>query len=149
MAGIKLTHVPSKGTGPAIADLLGGHVSMTYSSLPPALGLVREGKVRPLAIASVKRSALLPEVPTASETLAGYESTQRYGIIAPANTPRVIVMRLNTALNEALISEDVKSRIAADGADTAPSSPEEYAADIAAAAAKWGGVIKQLGLKAE
>jgi tripartite-type tricarboxylate transporter receptor subunit TctC len=149
MAGIKLTHVPYKGTGPAIADLLGGHVSMTYSSLPPALGLVREGKVRPIAIASVKRSALLPEVPTASETLPGYESTQRYGIIAPANTPREIVMRLNAALNEALTSEDVKSRIAADGADTAPSSPEEYAADIAAAAAKWGGVIKQLGLKAE
>jgi tripartite-type tricarboxylate transporter receptor subunit TctC len=149
MAGIKLTHVPYKGTGPAIADLLGGHVSMTYSSLPPALGLVREGKVRPIAIASVKRSALLPEVPTASETLPGYESTQRYGIIAPANTPREIVMRLNTALNEALASEDVKSRIAADGADVAPSTPEEYAADVAAAAAKWGGVIKQLGLKAE
>jgi tripartite-type tricarboxylate transporter receptor subunit TctC len=149
MAGIKLTHVPYKGTGPAIADLLGGHVSMTYSSLPPALGLVREGKVRPIAIASVKRSALLPDVPTAWETLPGYESTQRYGIIAPSNTPREIVMRLNAALNEALTSDDVKSRIAADGADTAPSSPEEYAADIAAAAAKWGGVIKQLGLKAE
>ena len=149
MAGIKLTHVPYKGTGPAIADLLGGHVSMTYSSLPPALGLVREGKVRPLAIASVKRSALLPDVPTASETLPGYESTQRYGIIAPAHTPREVVMRLNTALNEALTSDDVKSRIAADGADTAPSSPEEYAADIAAAGAKWGGVIKQLGLKEE
>jgi tripartite-type tricarboxylate transporter receptor subunit TctC len=149
MAGIKLTHVPYKGTGPAIADLLGGHVSMTYSSLPPALGLVREGKVRPIAIASTKRSALLPDVPTASETLPGYESTQRYGIIAPANTPREIVMRLNAALNEALTSDDVKTRIAADGADTAPSSPEEYAADIAAAAAKWGAVVKQLGLKAE
>ncbi len=73
IAGIKLTHVPYKGTGPAIADLLGGHVSMTYSSLPPALGLVREGKVRPIAIASPKRSALLPDVPTASETLPGYE----------------------------------------------------------------------------
>src|ERR1044071_2600402 len=126
IAGIKLTHVPYKGTGPAIADLLGGHVSMTYSSLPPALGLVREGKVRPSAIASAKRSALLPDVPTAAETLPGYESTQRYGIIAPANTPREIVMRLNAALNEALTSEDVKSRIAADGADTAPSTPEEY-----------------------
>ena len=102
MAGIKLTHVPYKGTGPAIADLLGGHVSMTYSSLPPALGLVRDGKVRPIAIASVKRSALLPDVPTASETLPGYESTQRYGIIAPAHTPRAIVARLNAALSEAL-----------------------------------------------
>ncbi len=149
IAGIKLTHVPYKGTGPAIADLLGGHVSMTYSSLPPAIGLVRDGKVRPIAIASAKRSALLPDVPTASETLPGYESTQRYGIIAPASTPREIVMRLNAALREALAADDVKARIATDGADTTPSSPEEYAADIAHEAEKWGKIIRQLGLKAD
>jgi tripartite-type tricarboxylate transporter receptor subunit TctC len=149
IAGIKLTHVPYKGTGPAIADLVGGHVSMTYSSLPPAIGLVRDGKVRPLAIASPKRSALLPDVPTASETLPGYESTQRYGIIAPAHTPPAIVAQLNAALREALASDDVKARIVADGADTTPSSPQEYAADIAAEVAKWGKIIRQLGLKAE
>jgi len=149
IAGIKLTHVPYKGTGPAIADLLGGHVSMTYSSLPPALGLVREGKVRPIAIASPKRSALLPDVPTASETLPGYESTQRYGIIAPARTPPAIVAKLNAALREALGTDDVKSRVAAEGAEITPSTPQEYAADIAAEAAKWGKVIRQLGLKAE
>lgn len=149
IAGIKLTHVPYKGTGPAIADLLGGHVSMTYSSLPPALGLVREGKVRPIAIASPKRSALLPDVPTASETLPGYESTQRYGIIAPAHTPPTIVAKLNAALREALDSGEVKSRVEAEGAETTPGSPQEYAADIATEAAKWGKVIKQLGLKAE
>ena len=84
IAGIKLTHVPYKGTGPAIADLLGGHVSMTFSSLPPALGLVRDGKARPLAITSATRSRLLPDVPTVAETLPGYESAQRYGIVAPA-----------------------------------------------------------------
>jgi tripartite-type tricarboxylate transporter receptor subunit TctC len=149
IAGIKLTHVPYKGTGPAIADLLGGHVSMTYSSLPPTLGLIREGKVRPIAIASRTRSALLPDVPTASETLPGYESTQRYGIIAPANTPPAIIARLNAALREALGTDDVRSRVAAEGAETTPSSPQEYAADIAAEAAKWGKVIRQLGLKAE
>ncbi len=149
IAGIKLTHVPYKGTGPAIADLLGGHVSMTYSSLPPAIGLVREGKVRPIAIASPKRSALLPDVPTASETLPGYESTQRYGIIAPAHTPPTIVAKLNAALREALDSGEVKSRVEAEGAETTPGSPQEYAADIATEAAKWGKVIKQLGLKAE
>ncbi|MEA2877575.1 MAG: putative tricarboxylic transport rane protein [Hyphomicrobiales bacterium] len=149
IAGIKLTHVPYKGTGPAIADLLGGHVSMTYSSLPPTLGLIREGKVRPIAIASPKRSALLPDVPTASETLPGYESTQRYGIIAPAHTPPAIVAKLNAALREALGTDDVKSRVEAEGAETTPSSPQEYAADIATEAAKWGKVIRQLGLKAE
>jgi tripartite-type tricarboxylate transporter receptor subunit TctC len=149
IAGIKLTHVPYKGTGPAIADLLGGHVSMTYSSLPPAIGLVREGKVRAIAIASPKRSALLPDVPTASETLPGYESTQRYGIIAPANTPPAIVAKLNAALREALGADDVKSRVEAEGAETRPSSPQEYAADIATEAAKWGKVIERLGLKAQ
>jgi tripartite-type tricarboxylate transporter receptor subunit TctC len=149
IAGIKLTHVPYKGTGPAIADLLGGHVSMTYSSLPPTLGLIREGKVRPIAIASPKRSALLPDVPTASETLPGYESTQRYGIIAPAHTPPAIVARLNAALREALGTDDVKSRVAAEGAETTPSTPQDYAADIANEVAKWGKVIRQLGLKAE
>jgi len=149
IAGIKLTHVPYKGTGPAIADLLGGHVSMTYSSLPPALGLVRDGKVRPIAIASPKRSTLLPDVPTASETLPGYESTQRYGIIAPAHTPPAIVAKLNAALREALGTDDVKSRVAAEGAETTPGSPQDYAADIANEVAKWGKVIRQLGLKAE
>ncbi len=149
IAGIKLTHVPYKGTGPAIADLLGGHVSMTYSSLPPAIGLVREGKARAIAIASPKRSSLLPDVPTASETLPGYESTQRYGIIAPASTPPAIVAKLNAALREALGAEEVKSRVEAEGAETTPGSPEEYAADIAAEAAKWGKVINQLGLKAD
>jgi tripartite-type tricarboxylate transporter receptor subunit TctC len=111
--------------------------------------LIREGKVRPIAIASPRRSALLPDVPTAAETLPGYESTQRYGIIAPANTPREIVMKLNAALREALAADDVKARIAADGADTTPSSPEEYAADIAHEAEKWGKIIRQLGLKAD
>jgi tripartite-type tricarboxylate transporter receptor subunit TctC len=149
IAGIKLTHVPYKGTGPAIADLLGGHVSMTYSSLPPAIGLVREGKARAIAIASPRRSALLPDVPTASETLPGYESTQRYGIIAPNNIPPAIVAKLNAALREALGSEDVKSRVEAEGAEPTPGSPDEYAADIAAEAVKWRNVINQLGLKAE
>jgi tripartite-type tricarboxylate transporter receptor subunit TctC len=149
IAGIKLTHVPYKGTGPAISDLLGGHVSMTFSSLPPALGLVREGKVRPLAITSAKRSSLLPDVPTVGETLPGYESAQRYGIIAPARTPREIVDKLNTALRDALTSEEVRSRIVAEGAETTASSPEEYSADIAAEVAKWAKIVQQLGLKAE
>jgi len=148
IAGIKLTHVPYKGTGPAIADLLGGHVSMTYSSLPPTLGLIREGKVRPIAIASPRRSPLLPDVPTASETLPGYESTQRYGMIAPANTPAAIVAKLNAALREALATDEVKSRVEAEGAETTPGSPQDYATDIANEAAKWGKVIEELGLKA-
>jgi len=149
MAGIKLTHVPYKGTGLAISDLLGGHITMTFSSLLPAIGLVRDGKVRPIAVTGAKRVKVLPDVPTVSETVQGYESTQRYGIIAPAHTPPEIVDKLNAALRGALTSEDVVSRVSAEGAEITPSSPAEYAADITAEEAKWGKVIKALGLKME
>ncbi|HMK78402.1 MAG TPA: tripartite tricarboxylate transporter substrate binding protein [Xanthobacteraceae bacterium] len=149
MAGIKLTHVPYKGTGPAISDLLGNHITMTFSSLPPAIGLVRDGKVRAIAITGAKRSPLLPEVPTVAETVPGYESAQRYGIIAPARTPAVIVEKLNAALRAALSADEVAARVAAEGAEVTPSSPAEYAADIAAEEAKWGRIIRALGLKGE
>jgi len=149
MAGIKLTHVPYKGTGPAISDLLGNHITMTFSSLPPAIGLVRDGKVRAIAITGAKRSPLLPEVPTVAETVPGYESAQRYGIIAPARTPAVIVEKLNAALRAALSADEVAARVAAEGAEVTPSSPPEYAADIAAEEAKWGRIIRALGLKGE
>ena len=149
MAGIKLTHIPYKGTGPAIADLLGGHVNMTFSSLPPALGLVRDGRARPLAITSVARSPILPDVPTVAETLPGYESTQRYGIIAPARTPDTIIEKLNAALREALGSDEVKSRIAAEGAEPTPSSAADYAAFIVADEGKWSRIVRALGLRAE
>jgi len=149
MAGIKLTHVPYKGTGPAISDLLGNHITMTFSSLPPAIGLVRDGKVRAIAITGAKRSPLLPEVPTVAETVPGYESAQRYGIIAPARTPAAIVEKLNAALRAALSADEVAARVAAEGAEVTPSSPPEYAADIAAEEAKWGRIIRALGLKGE
>ena len=149
VAGIKLTHVPYKGTGPAIADLLGGHVDMTFSSLPPAIGLVREGKARPLAITSATRSRLLPDVPTVNETLPGYESAQRYGIVAPAKTPRPIIEQLNTALRQALAGEDVVARITAEGAEPTPGTPEDYAADIVREEAKWAKIVRELGVKVE
>ena len=149
VAGIKLTHVPYKGTGPAIADLLGGHVSMTFSSLPPAIGLARDGKARPLAITSATRSRLLPDVPTVAETLPGYESAQRYGIVAPAKTPRAIVDQLNAALRAALASDDVVARITHEGAEPTPGTPEEYAASIVRDEAKWSKIIRELGVKME
>ncbi len=149
MAGIKLTHVPYKGTGLAISDLLGNHITMTFSSLLPAIGLVRDGKVRPIAVTGAKRVKVLPDVPTVSETVPGYESAQRYGIIAPAHTPAEVVDKLNAALRAALSAEDVVSRVSAEGAEITPSTPAEYAADITAEEAKWGKVIKALGLKAE
>ena len=141
--------MPYKGTGPAIADLLGGHVSMTFSSLPPAIGLARDGKARALAITSATRSRLLPDVPTVAETLPGYESAQRYGIVAPARTPRAIVDQLNAALRAALASDDVVARIIHEGAEPTPGTPDEYAAAIVRDEAKWSKIIRELGVKME
>ena len=103
MAGIKLTHIPYKGSSPALTDLLGGHVAIYFSSLPPAIALVREGKVRALAVTGPKRSPSFPDLPTVAEAaLPGYEAVLHYGIVAPAGTPRAIIDKLNAALNAAL-----------------------------------------------
>jgi tripartite-type tricarboxylate transporter receptor subunit TctC len=150
MTGIKINHVPYKGTGPAITDLLGGHVSMAFTSLPPAIGLVQDGRVRALAVTSATRSRVFPNIPTIAESgLPGYESGQRFGIIAPARTPRVIIDKLNMVLREALASEDVKARLAAEGAETLASTPVEYAADIDREETKWSKIARQAGINPE
>ena len=145
MGGIKLVHVPYKGTGPALTDLLGAHVSMYFSSLPSAIGLVKEGKVRALAVTGAKRSAVFPDVPTVAETLPGFEAVLRYGIVAPAGTPRPIIDKLNAALRQALAEPDVIARMARDGTDSVSSTPEEYAADIDREERKWSEVVKRSG----
>jgi tripartite-type tricarboxylate transporter receptor subunit TctC len=150
MAGIKLTHIPYKGSSPALTDLIGGHVAIYFSSLPPAVGLVKEGKVRALAVTSAKRSPIFPDLPTVAESaLPGYEAVLHYGIVAPAGTPRPIIDKLSTALRAAVMSEDLKSRLADDGAEPLPSTPEEYAADIDREETKWSAIIKASGAKAE
>ena len=150
MAGIKLTHIPYKGTGPALNDLLGGHVSLYFSSIPPAVSLVREGKVRALAVTGATRSKVFPELPTAAESgLPGYEAVLHYGIVAPAGTPRPIVERLNKELRAALALDDVRERLARTGAEPLPSTPEEYAADIDREETKWSEIVTTSGAKAQ
>jgi tripartite-type tricarboxylate transporter receptor subunit TctC len=150
MAGIKLTHIPYKGSGPALTDLVGGHVAIYFSSLPPALGLVKEGKVRALAVTGAKRSPIFPELPTVAETaLPGYEAVLHYGIVAPAGTPRPIIDKLGAALRAAVMSDDLKARLADDGAEPLASTPEEYAADIDREETKWSAIVKASGAKAE
>ena len=150
MAGIKLVHVPYKGTGPALTDLLGAHVSMYFSSLPSAIGLVKEGKVRALAVTGAKRSNVFPDIPTVAEAaLPGFEAVLRYGIVAPAGTPRPIIDKLNAALRQALADPDTIARMARDGTDSVPSSPEEYAADIDREERKWSEVVKRSGAAAK
>jgi tripartite-type tricarboxylate transporter receptor subunit TctC len=151
MAGIKINHVPYKGSAPALNDLVGGHVSMMFSTMASAAGLVKDGsKVRAIAVTGGKRSALFPDLPTVADGgLPGYEAVLHYGIVAAAGTPRPIVDKLNAALNAALATDDVKRRLAVEGAEALPVSPGEYAADIAAEEAKWSEIIRKSGMKAE
>jgi len=149
MAGIKLTHIPYKGSAPALTDLLGGHVSIYFSSLPPAIGLVQDGKVRALAVTGPERSKIFPDLPTVAEAaLPGYAAVLHYGIVAPAGTPKPVVDKLAAALRVAIASPDVASKIAADGAEVMGMTPEEYAADIDREEAKWSEVVRRSGAKA-
>src|SRR4051812_24602756 len=131
MAKIKLEHVPYKGTGPALTDLLGGRVQVMFNSTVSAMPQVRAGKVRALAITAAKRSPALPDIPTVAESgVPGYEAASWYGMLAPANTPRPIVMKLNGEVAHIAQLPEVRERLAADAADPGGNSPEEFGAYI-------------------
>jgi tripartite-type tricarboxylate transporter receptor subunit TctC len=150
VAGVSLVHIPYKGTGPAIIDLLGGHIPMAFAPIPATHENAKTGKLRMLAVTSAVRSALLPDVPTIAEAaLPGFEAVLRYGLVAPAGTPAPIIERLNAALNTALKSDDVQQRLAIEGAEPLPSTPAEYAADIDREETQWSKVVKASGAKAE
>ena len=149
-AGINITHIPYKGSGPALTDLLGGHVQIYFSSLPPAVGLVKEDKLRALAVTSLKRSPSFPDIPTVAEQgLPGFEAVLHYGIVAPASTARPIVDRLNAALRAALTDPSVNGHLATEGAEPLPTTPEEYAADIDREETKWSALVKKSGATAK
>jgi tripartite-type tricarboxylate transporter receptor subunit TctC len=149
MAAIKLTQVPYKGSAPALNDLLGGHVDIYFSSLPPAVGIAAQGKVRALAVTGLRRSHVFPDLPTVAEAaLAGYEAVLHYGIAAPAGTPPPILDRLNAALRKALAAPEIEALLINTGAEPLPSTPEEYAADIDREETKWSRIVKAVGVKA-
>jgi len=149
-AGIKLTHIPYKGTGPAITDLLGGHIPMAFAPIPATHENAKKGNLRMLAVTSAERSTLVPEVPTIAESgVAGFEAVLRYGLVAPAGTPRAIIDRLNKELKAALASDELRRRLAIEGAEPLPSSPEEYGADIDREETQWAKVVKASGARAE
>jgi tripartite-type tricarboxylate transporter receptor subunit TctC len=150
MAGIKINHVPYRGSGPALNDLLGGHVTMMFATVPSSAGIVNSGKVRALAVSSAKRLAAFPALPTIAEAgLPGYAAELHYGLVAPAGTPRPIIDKLNTALRSALGDQTLRDRLAREGAVPLPSTPEEYATDIAAEERMWGKIVRDAGVKAE
>jgi tripartite-type tricarboxylate transporter receptor subunit TctC len=145
-AGLKLVHIPYKGTGPALADLIGGHIPMAFAPIPATHGPVSQGLLRGLAVTSGKRSSLVPELPTIAESgIKDFEASLYYGLVAPAGTPRDIVDRLNKVLREALATADVRKRLTNDGAEATPGSPEEYAAHIDRDEKRWSVVVKASG----
>jgi len=150
MTGIKITHIPYKGTGPAITDLLGGHIAMMFAPIPAAHGNVSAGALRALGVTSLKRSSLWPDIPTVAEAgLPGFEVVQRSTLLAPAGTPRTIIERLNKELNAVLATDEVRRRLAVEGGEPVPGAPEEYAADIDREEMRWSKLVATIGLKGE
>ena len=147
-ANIDLTHVPYKGTGPMVTDLLGGQTQATFTGATPLIPHIKQGKFRPIAVGGTKRIAALPDVPTVAESgLPGFETSQWYGILAPAGTPDAIVKKLNTELNRILKSPEVVERMTADGSVPQGSTPEEFAKFIASEQKRWGQVVKTANIK--
>jgi tripartite-type tricarboxylate transporter receptor subunit TctC len=149
-AGIKLQHIPYKGTGPALTDLLGGHIPMAFAPIPAAHANVSAGLLRALAVTSSTRSSLLPQVPTMSEAgVPGFDASLYYGLVAPAGTPRPVIERLNEALQAALASDDVKKQLGLDGTEITPGTPEDYADFIDKDEKKWAELVKASGVEQE
>jgi tripartite-type tricarboxylate transporter receptor subunit TctC len=149
VSGINVVHVPYKGTGPNLVDLVAGRTQMTAAGTPPLLPHVKAGKLRVIAVGSAKRLAILPEVATVAEQgYSGFETSQWYGINAPAKTPPEIIKRLADAAAHAARQPSVAERFAVDNAEAIGSTPKEYADYIAAEQARWSEVVRKAGIKA-
>ena len=150
MTGIDLVHVPYKGTGPALNDLMGGQVTMMFAQMSSALPHVRAGKLRALGVASLRRSTAAPDIPTVAEQgLAGFEAVSWYALIAPAGTPPDIVDKVQQAVARALQLPDAQERLAGLGAEPVGSTPAELAARMRTESARWAQVVKAAGIKAD
>ena len=149
LTGTKMTHIPYKGSGPATIALLSGEIDMLFSTMPPAVQHVRAGKMRALAVTTLKRSPVLPEVPTMSDTLEGFEMDNWYGMFFPAGTPREIITRYQAEMMKVLKDPDVRSLMATDGSEPLGSTPEEFAAYFKREVDKYAKVIQAAGAQAE
>ena len=150
MAGVKLLHVPYKGGGPAMTDLVGGQVNLIFATAASSVPHLKSGRIKGIAVTTAKRSALLPDLPTISEAgLAGFDANNWYGLVVPAKTPRAIIDQLNAEVTKILAMPDVKTTLFNQGLDPAPGTPEQFGAYIKSERAKWARVIKESGAKAE
>lgn len=141
-AGIDLVHIPYRGTGPMLSDMLGGTLDATFNGVPPILSQIKAGKLKPLAVGSTAKVPVLPDTPTIAESgYPGFETSQWYGLIVPAGVPKPIIERLQKEALKALGSDDTKKRFADDGANPAGGTPEQFADLIAKEKAKWGKVV--------
>ena len=146
--GSRITHIAYKGGGPAIVDLLGGNIQMIFATTASAIGHVKTGKIKALAVTTLKRSALVPEYPTLAESgLPGFEANNWNGLLVASGTPRPLITRINSDVVAALRSPDLKDILFRQGLDAAPESPEEFGAYLKSELAKWGKVVKAAGLK--
>ena len=150
MTGVRMIHVPYKGGGPAIIDLIAGNVDLGFSTMATAIGPLKTGRLRALGVTSGKRFELLPEVPTIAEAgVAGYESVAWYGLFAPAGTPADVVRRINTETVAILQSDDVRRRLTELGIIPFSSTPEAFATYVQSETARWGKLVRANGLKAQ
>ena len=150
MSGVQMTHIPYKGSSPALTDLLGGQVQLMFDNLPSALPHIRAGKLRALAVTSAQRAPALPDVPTVAEAgLPGFEASSWFGLLAPAGTPKDIIAKLNAEVAKWLATPEARDKLTVQGANAVGNSPEEFTQFIAAETIKWQKVIKDSGAKVE
>lgn len=147
LAKVDMLHIPYKGSGPALVDVIGGQVPVMCDSMTSALPHIRSGKLRALGVTSVTRSPLLPSTPTLAEAgVENYEMIPWYGVFAPAGTPPHIVAQLNADINKVLALPEVKERFALIGAEAVPATSEQFASQVRSDMAKWGKLIKEMGI---
>lgn len=150
LAKVETVHVPYRGAGPAIVDLIAGQVMLSFATMPSAMGQVKTGKLRVLAVTGAKRSSIVPAVPTSAESgLPGHEVSAWYSVVVHAGTPKPLIDRLHGAMVKALQYPDVRERLIAEGADPIGNTPEEFGAFMRAETTKWAKVVKVSGMKAE
>ncbi len=149
MAGVDIVHVPYRGGGPALVDLLGGQVQMMFGVVTSSMEYIRAGKLRPLAVSTAMRAEALPDLPTVGDFLPGYEASDWYGICAPRGTPAEIIGKLNTEINAGLADPKLKARLADLGGTALPGSPAEFGKLIADETEKWGKVVRTAHMKPE
>ena len=148
-AGLDITHIPYRGTGPAMVDTVGGRLTMMFDTTPTALPHIRDGRVRALAVTSARRDPALPDVPTIGETVAGYEALGWYGLLGPAGLPPAITARLHREVDTLLARPDFIARLTAQGVEPLRGTPAEFTALIARDRARWGEVIRRGNIRAD